>query len=258
MTTTADTALFTFGLMNLARRFVNRTRRKFNRQRHLFAGKYGLEIGGPSHVFSKSGPLPVYEIAGQIDNLDFSSSTFWLPGGQGKEYLPSVSLKAGSNFYVDSHELTKMAVDRYDFLIASHVIEHVANPIKSVLEWKRLLKPNGVMILIAPCKNFSYDCDRPTTTLAHLIEDFRRNVGEDDLTHLDEVILKHNIKKDKTFTNLAQHIERTKNNFSNRIMHHHVFDLKLLRAMGEYCDLLVLEGEYILPRHIVCIFGKKP
>lgn len=254
MTTTADPALLTFGLRKSARLFVNRTRPKFNRQRHFFVGKHGLEIGGPSHVFSKAGPLPVYENAGQI--ISISRISHWIPSDRAKKHRPSQSLDSESNFYFDSHELTKMAADRYDFLIA-HVIEHLANPIKSVLEWKRLLKPNGTMMLIAPCKHFSYDCDRPTTTIAHLIEDFQRNIGEDYLTHLDEVISKHNIKKDKTVTDLAQHIERTKQNPNNRIMHHHVFDLKLLRAMGEYCDLLVLEGECILPRHVVCIFGKQ-
>jgi ubiquinone/menaquinone biosynthesis C-methylase UbiE len=257
MTTTARPGIFTIGFVNLVRHFVNRTRPKFNRQRHLFEGKHGLEIGGPSHIFSKAGALPVYEIANSIDNLDFSNSTFWIPGDRTREYRPSQSLESGNNFYIDSHELVKMAADRYDFLIASHVIEHVANPIKSILEWKRLLKPNGSMILIAPCKHFSYDCDRPTTTIAHLIEDYQRNVGEDDLSHLDEVISKHNLKKDKTISDLAQHIERTKQNPVNRIMHHHVFDLKLLRVMGEYCGMLVLEGEYILPRHVVCIFVKQ-
>jgi hypothetical protein len=252
----ADTVGHSIGLLDLARRFVNRTRPKFHRQRHLFAGMYGLEIGGPSHVFTESGPLPVYGIARRIDNLDFSKSTFWIPGSRAEEYRPSLGLEAGDSFYIDSNGIKDMPSGRYDFLIASHVIEHLANPIKSVFEWKRLLKSNGAMILIAPCKHFSYDCDRPTTTISHLIEDYRSDVGEDDLTHMDEVISKHNLKKDKTVSSLAQHIERTKQNYTNRIMHHHVFDLKLLRAMGEQCGLRVLESEYILPRHVVCIFKR--
>ncbi len=257
MSNTAGPTVHSIGLRDLARSFVNRTRPKFNRQRHLFESMHGLEIGGPSHVFSREGPLPVYEFARRIDNLDFSNSTFWIPGDRAEEYCPSQRLEAGSNSYIDSHDLTKMAAGRYDFLIASHVIEHLANPIKSVLGWKRLLKSNGAMILIAPCKYFSYDCDRPITTISHLIEDYQRDVGEDDLTHMDEVISKHNLKKDKTVSSLAQHIERTKQNHENRIMHHHVFDLKLLRTMGEQCGLRVLESEYILPRHVVCIFGRQ-
>jgi len=257
MNTTSDPEAHSISLRNLARRFINRTRPKFNRQRHRFAGMHGLEVGGPSHVFSKTGPLPVYEIAHRIDNLDFSNSTFWIPGDRAEKFRPSPRLEAGSNFYIDSHDLTQMEAQRYDFLIASHVIEHLANPIKSVLEWKRLLKQNGTMVLIAPCKFFSYDCDRPTTTISHLIEDYQRNVGEDDLTHMDEVISKHNLKKDATVSSLAQHIARTKENPVNRIMHHHVFNLKLLRAMGEYCGLQILESEYILPRHVVCFFRRQ-
>jgi hypothetical protein len=254
MSNTAGPSVHFIDLRDIARRFVNRTRPKFKRQRQLFEGMHGLEIGGPSHVFSSAGPIPVYQIARRIDNLDFSDTTFWIHEDRSEEYCPSQYLEAGSNFYIDSHELTKMAAGRYDFLIASHVIEHLSNPIKSVLAWKRLLKSTGVMILVAPCKYFSYDCDRPITTISHLLEDYQKDVGEDDLTHMDEVILKHNFKRDKTFSSLVQHIERTKLNHENRIMHHHVFDLKLLRTMGEQCGLTVLESEYILPRHVVCIF----
>lgn len=252
----ADTIVRSIGLLDLARRVVNRTRPCFHRQRHLFRGMYGLEIGGPSHVFSESGPLPVYAIARRIDNLDFSRSTFWIQGSRAEEYRPSLGLQAGDNFYIDTNGTKVMPSGQYDFLIASHVIEHLANPIRSVLEWKRLLKSDGAMILIAPCKHFSYDSARPTTTISHLLEDYRSDIGEDDLTHMDEVISKHNLKKDKTVSSLAEHIERTKQNYTNRIMHHHVFDLKLLRALGEQCGLQVLESEYILPRHVVCIFKR--
>jgi len=255
MSTAIFPAVISTSLLNLARRFVNRKRPKFNRQRHLFAGMYGLEIGGPSDVFSEAGPIPVYGVGRRIDNLDFSNSTFWNPGSRPVNYRPSPMLEAGNNIYVDSHGLTDLPAGRYDFLIASHVIEHLANPIKSLLEWKLQLKSNGAMILIAPCKHFSYDCDRPTTTISHLIEDHLRDVGEDDVTHMEEVISKHNLKKDKTVSTLAQHIERTRQNHANRIMHHHVFDLKLLQAMGEQCGLMLLESEYILPRHVVCTFG---
>ena len=246
-----------FGLRYLAKRLVNRTRPKFRRRSSLFAGMQGLEIGGHSHIFSEAGPIPVYGIARKLDNLDFCSTTFWLPGIRAVEYRPAENLDPGLNFYIDSDRMSEMVAEKYDFLIASHVIEHLANPIKTVLEWKRLLKLGGAMILIAPCKYFSYDCDRPTTKIAHLIEDYMSDVGEDDLTHIDEVILKHNLRKDKTVSDIGKLIERTKQNKNNRIMHHHVFDLKLLREMGERCGLQVLESEYIMPRHVACIFSRK-
>jgi hypothetical protein len=39
--------------------------------------KWGLEIGGPSDVFRKGNPTPVYEEARRVDNCDFSKTNVW-------------------------------------------------------------------------------------------------------------------------------------------------------------------------------------
>ena len=49
----------------------------FERFAPLFEGKKGLEIGGPSGVFSEKSILPVYGFAGTIDNCNFSTTTVW-------------------------------------------------------------------------------------------------------------------------------------------------------------------------------------
>lgn len=38
----------------------------------------------------------------------------------------------------------------YDYIISSHVIEHVPNPIKAFLEWDRVLKDKGIIYMIFP------------------------------------------------------------------------------------------------------------
>lgn len=38
----------------------------------------------------------------------------------------------------------------YDFALASHVMEHLANPIKGILEWSRILKPGAVLLVFMP------------------------------------------------------------------------------------------------------------
>ena len=41
--------------------------------------------------------------------------------------------------------------DNYaDFIIARHVLEHMIDPIKTLFEWKRLLKIGGKMIILLP------------------------------------------------------------------------------------------------------------
>ncbi len=45
--------------------------------RRLVQGKTGLEIGGPSRVFGQRGLVPIYSIAGEVDNCTFDQQTIW-------------------------------------------------------------------------------------------------------------------------------------------------------------------------------------
>lgn len=77
----------------------------------------------------------------------------------------------------------------FSFLLSEHALEHVANPIRMLNEWKRVLKPNGVVVLFLPHKERIFDHLRPRTKLAHLIEDFvaNRQLGQDP-EHLQEFL----------------------------------------------------------------------
>lgn len=58
----------------------------------------------------------------------------------------------------------------WDFVISSHAIEHFYDPIKTIKEWFRVVKPGGYVYIIAPHKERTFDKDRPRTTLAELIQ----------------------------------------------------------------------------------------
>lgn len=74
----------------------------------------------------------------------------------------------------------------YDFVFSSHSLEHHPNTFKVLLEWKRVLKPLGVLVLVLPHKDRTFDYARPKTSLQHHIEDFENGVGVEDETHLAE------------------------------------------------------------------------
>jgi SAM-dependent methyltransferase len=67
----------------------------------------------------------------------------------------------------DNLPLTNNSVD---FVISSHVIEHFYDPIKTMQEWLRVVKPGGYVYIIAPHKERTFDKDRPRSTLAELID----------------------------------------------------------------------------------------
>ncbi len=71
-----------------------------------------------------------------------------------------------------------------DFVVSSHVIEHFYDPIKTIKEWLRVIKPGGYVYMIVPHKERTFDRDRPRTTLIELIERHERpNPPTGDYVH---------------------------------------------------------------------------
>ena len=79
--------------------------------------------------------------------------------------------------------------------------------------------------------------------------------GEDDLTHLPEILEHHDLTKDLAAGSVQEFHKRSMDNLSNRCLHHHVFDehnsSELLSKVG--FDVLALE--FRLPFHI-CILAR--
>lgn len=90
------------------------------------------------------------------------------------------------DYIADAHRLPKIESGSLDYVSASHVLEHLTNPIRAILEWMRILKPGGVLWLKVPDKRKTFDVKRERTALGHLIEDFEKDVPVDDPTHIDD------------------------------------------------------------------------
>ncbi len=72
------------------------------------------------------------------------------------------------------------------YVASSHLLEHLANPAGAIVEWYRVVKPGGVFYMIVPDRRLTFDRQRSRTPIAHLIDDFERDVKESDPTHIDE------------------------------------------------------------------------
>jgi len=59
-----------------------------------------------------------------------------------------------------------------DYLLASHVIEHLPDCIRTLQEWDRALRVGGVCFLIVPHRDRTIDRYRPRTDLRHLLADY--------------------------------------------------------------------------------------
>jgi predicted SAM-dependent methyltransferase len=203
------------------------------------AGKRGLEIGGPSRVFRKGGLIPLYDSVGSLDNCNFASSTIWAQHSSGRTFHYSADRPPGYQYVIDGVSLVEIEDCSYDFILSSHMIEHTANPLGALRAWNRVLKRNGALILLVPDKQWTFDHKRPITTMAHLLQDLERATGEDDLTHMAEVLELHDLQRDPGVDSYETFKIRCENNVENRGMHHHVFDPRLVREMLESSNFSV-------------------
>jgi SAM-dependent methyltransferase len=253
------------GLRGITRAVSSRARsllgiraKSFAAARDLFLDKSGLEVGGPSQLFSRDGAFPVYGLAARIDNCNFGSATVWEGRIQEGETFHFDSAKPpGTQYVMEATAMERIPSAAYDFVLASHVLEHVANPLLALSEWKRILRDGGALIVVLPERTQTFDHRRPLTTLEHLIADHRAQTTESDLTHLPEILDLHDLQRDPEAGDPALFRERCRHNAENRCLHHHVFDRRLAVVVVEQAGLQVQASEEVPPMHILVV-ARKP
>ena len=223
----------------------------------LVKERHGLEIGGPSPLFMRKGSLPLYPHIARLDNCNFNRNTVWENTiTEGYTFKYDKNRPAGCQYVSEAANLQGIPSNSYSFVLASHVVEHTANPISAVKEWIRVLEPNGKLLLITPHLEGTFDHRRPITDLRHLIEDNQLETREDDKTHLAEILKLHDLDRDWGASDFKTFKERSERNFEFRCLHHHVFDTKLVVDMLDYTGLQILEVEPIRPFHIIVVAQK--
>ena len=122
----------------------------------LLDGLTGLEIGGSAH-----NPFGL-----ATRNVDYTldlDTTFKLEEVRlcGEALRVDIAAPADRLPLPDGSE---------DFVISSHVIEHIFDPIGAIEEWLRVVRPGGYVFIIAPHMERTFDRERPRTSLAELID----------------------------------------------------------------------------------------
>jgi len=141
----------------------------------------GIEIG-PGHV-----PFPVpSEVAVRyIDRWEPGVNESLFPELGEAPGFPKPDIVA----HLDLDRLTCLANESQDFVIASHVLEHLANPIAMLAEFHRVLRDGGLLILLLPDRHKTFDRERAPTPLSHLVEEFERDVREVDDAHILDFLI---------------------------------------------------------------------
>lgn len=118
----------------------------------------------------------------------------------------------------DAETMQGIPDQQYDFLISAHVIEHMKNPLGSLAQWCRVVKPGGLLYLIVPDKRATFDKKRVRTTVSHMILDYQNPSSERDFEHyLDYAIHVHDKSGDAAILEAKRLIE------TDYSIHFHVF-----------------------------------
>jgi len=132
--------------------------------RHLNQKGHGLEIG-PAHS-----PVAPKAEGFQVDVIDYMDQPSLIQhyqslGMETKNIEPVDYVWSGQPL----DELTGKA-NYYDWIIASHVVEHVTDLVRFINDCDNLLKDDGVLSLAVPDKRSCFDFYRPISSLAQVID----------------------------------------------------------------------------------------
>ena len=203
----------------------------------FFNNKSGVVIGGRLRWRFKD----LGRTAKKIINVDNCPSNLVKPAD-------------ATNYVTDAANLFFAADDTMDFICSSHVLEHLANPLRAIVEWKRVIKGEGIVYVGVPDKRYTFDHRRHRTPLSHLIDDFEKDVDQTDKTHIFEFIEKFDENKPYRI-NREQFREDVINNPAHGV-HHQVWIVDDMKEIFEHMDLRIFYGP-ILRHGTIHIIGQK-
>jgi len=135
----------------------------------------------------------------------------------------------------DFHNVGELPKNHFDWIVSSHVIEHLENPIKALMGSHMILKNGGYIYSVIPLHTQTFDKNRNLTTLSHLIYDYKNKKSGADWIHIEEFMRNYDCDSDLVFKgNRAKWME----NYilkPERHTHYHVFDSALVFALHGYC-----------------------
>jgi hypothetical protein len=126
---------------------------------------FGLEIG-PSYS-----PLMPKSEGFNVDVLDHADQNALIEKYRDNKDVDCQKIEK-VDYVSDGRRMSEIigAVAKYDFIVASHVIEHIPDVIGFIQDCQLLLKEGGVLVLAVPDKRFCFDVLRPVSTIGQIIQ----------------------------------------------------------------------------------------
>jgi hypothetical protein len=95
------------------------------------------------------------------------------------------------DYIIKSSRFAENIGERFDLLVANHVIEHVPDPISWLSQVQSLLDDGGAVFLTVPDRRYTFDYFRPVTLATQMIRAYREKLERPDVWHLAEHFYYH-------------------------------------------------------------------
>jgi len=137
---------------------------------HKYCIGKGIEIGAAAH-----NPFHLTDCINVacVDDYEFYK----------KHQLEMCDSFAKVDYFTTAEYLTFAENDSHDYIISSHVVEHLQNLIGTFLEWKRVLKNGGIVFIIFPKRNaLNEDIGRKLSTIEEFVDAYKNPIADFDST----------------------------------------------------------------------------
>ena len=124
----------------------------------------------------------------------------------------------------DGEFLERISDNSLDFIIANHFLEHCENPLGTLRNHLKKIKPGGILYYSIPEKNLTFDKERPLTEFDHLIIDDIRGPSGSRGDHFFEWVQLVDGENDREMI-----VEKAKALMDkNYSIHFHVWDIETI------------------------------
>jgi 2-polyprenyl-3-methyl-5-hydroxy-6-metoxy-1,4-benzoquinol methylase len=90
------------------------------------------------------------------------------------------------DYVIKDNNFSKYINQKFDLVIANHVIEHVPNIISWMQNISLILNKGGLLFLSVPDKEYTFDKIRPLTSITQTIRNYNENVEAPTIYHVYE------------------------------------------------------------------------
>lgn len=124
---------------------------------------------------------------------------------EGNEYLEKTGLSVDLQTIIDidfvikkSYKDTFKGVEKFDYIIVSHVLEHIPNLLYFFEDIQNILKSNGEIIILYPDRRFCFDSQRTDSSFSDVYDVYvnsGKNVARRVLDFFTNVVSENNPRK---------------------------------------------------------------